>query len=321
VEHVRVGTLTGTRLGLGCNTFGRGIAEDGARPILEAAIDCGIRWLDTADIYPPPAPGSSETILGNVMGRHREEVVLATKFGWNFGGEHGKGGDAKFIQSSLEASLRRLRTDWIDLYQFHRPDPGTPMGRTIAAMATHVETGKVRQIGCSNFSAAQLTEALKVAEELGLPAFVSVQNEYSVLRPHRAAEVVPVCVDRGLAMIPYFAVAGGLLTGKYRLGSMPGNTRLTKSSWGGKFLPDRQIDAVEALAGYAARHGHSIIDLALGWVASQPGVGVVLTGATSPEQIRANAAAVGSWTLTPEQVVEAERIAFEALPEDLRHRP
>jgi aryl-alcohol dehydrogenase-like predicted oxidoreductase len=321
VEQVRVGTLAGTRLGLGCNTFGRGLAEDRAKPILDAAVDCGIRWLDTADICPPPSPGASETVLGNIMGSHRDKVVLATKFGWNFEGEHGKGGDAKFIASSLEASLRRLRTDWIDLYQLHRPDPETPIGETIAGMAAHIDSGKVREIGCSNFSAAQLTEALKVADEFGLPAFVSVQNEYSVLRPHRAAEVVPICADRGLAMIPYFPVAGGLLTGKYRRGQMPERTRLTKSSWGGKFLPERQLDAVEALTAYAAQHGRSILDLALGWVASQPGVGVVLTGATSPEQIRANAESIGTWTMTPEQVVMAEQIAYNASPEDLRHRP
>jgi aryl-alcohol dehydrogenase-like predicted oxidoreductase len=304
VQTRRIGSLEVTVAGLGTNNFGLGMAADAVPPVVDAAIEQGINFFDTSDSY-----GDSEERLGRALGRRREQVLIATKFGSRVRGQKGTGGaKPEYVRSAVEASLRRLGTDRIDLYQIHQPDPETPIGDTLGALAELAEAGKVREIGCSNFSAKQLREAQDTAG--GGPRFASVQNHYNLLNRADEAEVIPTCRELGIAYLPYFPLASGLLTGKYKRGEKPPEgTRMRL--WGDRaagVLTDQAFDKVESLNTWAGDHGHSLLDLAVAWLAANPTVASVIAGATRADQVVANAAGAG-WSLTPSEVAEVDLIA------------
>ncbi len=273
-----------SRVGLGTNNFGRRLDLEGARAVVDAAIDAGVTHIDTADIY---GGGESERYLGEILAGRLDRVVLATKFGMGQGGN----GSPEYVHKAIDASLAQLRTDRVDLFYYHRPDGVTPIGETVAAMHELVEAGKVRQLGVSNVDAAQLRDAAAAAP-VGF-----VQNRYSLLERGVEAELLPLCSELGVGFVPYFPLASGLLTGKYRRGEpAPAGSRLE-----GQRMDDETFDRIEALERFAARHGHTLLELAIGALASQPAVVSVIAGAMTPEQVRANAAA-GSWRLTPEEL-------------------
>jgi aryl-alcohol dehydrogenase-like predicted oxidoreductase len=281
-----------SRVGLGCNNFGGRIELDRARQVVDAALDAGITFFDTAHSY---GGGESEAFLGELLDGRRDRVVLATKFGArsdDAGGLHK--GSREFIRRSLAESLARLRTDHVDVFYYHFPDPETPLAETLGALQELVEEGVVRAIGCSNFSADQLREAESLARESGRARFTALQNEYSLLEREAEDEVLPLCRELGVGFVPYFPLASGLLTGKYeRDVPPPEGTRL--ASWS-IATPEERWDRIEELEAFAQERGHTLLELAIGALASQPGVASVITGATSADQVRANAAA-GAWQL------------------------
>ena len=294
--------------GLGCNNFGRSLDADATRAVVDAALDAGITLLDTADSY--GGAGRSEEILGEVLAGRRDQVVLATKFGhrnvdMGYGAAAGAKGGRGYIMHAIEQSLRRLRTDYIDLYQLHTPDPATPIEETLTALGELVAQGKVRYIGHSNFSGWQLAEAAGVARELRTAGFISAQNHWSLLERGSEAEVVPAAVHYGLGVLPYFPLANGLLTGKVRRGQAPpAGSRLASRR---DYITDQKLDKVEALIGWAKEHGVTILDVAIGGLAAQPGCSSVIAGATSPEQAKANAVAA-SWIPSPDELADLNRI-------------
>jgi aryl-alcohol dehydrogenase-like predicted oxidoreductase len=277
-------------VGLGCNNFGRRVDRAGTRAVVEAALDAGVTLLDTADVY---GDGKSEEYLGEILEGRRDGVVLATKFG------HDDGGSPEAVRRSIEASLRRLRTEWVDLYQYHRHDGVTPLEETLGALDELVREGKVRHVGSSNLQAAQVADADRIARERGLARFVSAQNRYSLLERDAERELLPGCERLGIGVLPYYPLASGLLTGKYRRGEpAPEGTRLHgRPEW----LTDEAFDRVEALQRFADERGVSLLDVAIGGLAAQPAVGSVIAGATKPEQVRANVAA-GAWEPSPEDL-------------------
>ncbi len=285
-------------VGLGCNNFGRRIGLDQTRAVVHAALDAGITLFDTADIY-----GESEDFLGEVLGSARADIVLATKFGMDMQGQLGPDwgarGSRRYIRKAIESSLRRLRTDWVDLYQLHAPDPSTPIEETLAALQELVGEGKVRYIGCSNFAAWQLADADWTARYRGASRFISAQNHYSLVERDVERELAPACEHLGVGILPFYPLANGLLSGKYRRGEdAPEGTRLAmRPEW----LTDRRFDRVEALEAYAEERGRSLLDVAIGGLAAQPAVASVIAGATKPEQVAANAAA-GEWVPTAEDL-------------------
>ena len=284
MENVELGTggLRVSRVGLGCNNFGSRIDFEATRAVVEAALDAGITFFDTAEVY--GNRGGSERMLGEILEGRRERVVIATKFGWE--PERGRG-SAEDVGSAIEGSLERLRTDYVDLYYLHKPDPDTPIGETLAALDELVRAGKVRAIACSNFSAERLREADNVARELGTVRFAAVQNEYNLLVRGDDADVLPACLELGIGYVPYFPLASGLLTGKYRRGEpAPEGTRLA-----GREIDPARFDRIEKLARFAEERGHTLHELAIGALASTPGMTSVIAGATKPEQVHANAAA------------------------------
>lgn len=279
--------MSASVIGLGCNQFGNRLDLAGTRAVLERAISLGITFLDTADRY---GATRSEEFMGEVLRTRRNEVVLATKFGLDLGdGWEGPRGAPAYIRHAIEGSLRRLRTDCIDLYWYHRPDGVTPIADTLAALDELVRAGKVRAIGASNFSAAQIREADRTARELGLTRFSAIQNEYSLLHREPEEEVLGLCEQLELAFIPYYPLASGLLTGKYRRGqAAPAGARLAGRE---QVATEAQWRVVEALVAYAAARGLEPAEVAIGALLAQPAVASVITGATSPEQLEANAAA------------------------------
>jgi aryl-alcohol dehydrogenase-like predicted oxidoreductase len=286
--------LRASRVGLGCNNFGGRIDLAATRAVVDAALDAGVTFFDTAEIY--GNGGGSERFLGEILEGRRDRVVLATKVGW--GGEHGDG-SADAVRKAIDGSLARLRTDHVDLYYLHRPDPGTPIAETLGALDELVRAGKVRAIGCSNFSAEQLAEADRVAREQGTARFTVLQNHYSLLQRGDDEDVLPLCRELGISYIPYFPLASGLLTGKYRRGEpAPEGTRLA-----GREIEDERFARVEALAAFAKEGGRTLLELAISALASTPGIGSVIAGATKPEQVRANAAAAG-WRLSTDELAE-----------------
>lgn len=292
----KIGSLEVTVIGIGCNNFGGRIDEVAAALVVKAAFDAGINFFDTADIY---GGTRSEEFLGRALGSKRAEVVVATKFGMPIDETH-KGAAPAYVRQALDDSLRRLGTDWIDLYLLHAPDPSTPIADTLGAMDEAVRAGKVREIGCSNFSAQQLAEAA-AAVPAGRARFVSVQNEYSILHRTPEEEVLDRCQRDGLVFIPYFPLARGLLTGKYRAGEPPpAGTRLASlaDDQYAKWASERNLAAVQALESVATEHGRSVAELAIAWLLSRPTVASVIAGATSPPQVAANAAAA-DWELDP----------------------
>lgn len=303
MERRTIGSLSVTVVGLGTNNFGMGMSAEAVPPVVNAALDAGVNFFDTADAY-----GESEARLGKALGRRRDDVLIATKFGSPVRGEEGTGGARpEYVRRAVDASLQRLGTDRIDLYQLHRPDPSTPIADTLGALAEAVRAGKVREIGCSNFSAAQLREAQTAAGDG--PRFVSVQNHYNLLNRDDEAEVLPTCEELGIAYLPFFPLASGMLTGKYVRGAEPpAGTRLQRwGERGARILEDATFDKVDVLSGWAAKHDHSLLDLAFAWLAAKPTVASVIAGATKPEQVAANASA-GGWTLSPEEVAEVDAL-------------
>ena len=293
-------------LGLGCNNFGMKLDLAASRAVIDAALDAGVDFLDTADLY---GGCKSEEFIGEALAGRRERVVLATKFGGLAFAQGAKEpwGTRAYVVRCVEDSLRRLRTDRIDLYQMHYPDARTPIEETLAALGELVRAGKVRWIGCSNFSGEQL-EAAAVAVRAGAARFVSAQNEWSLLQREAEAGVVPACLRHGIGVLPYFPLASGVLTGKYRRGQGFGQgTRLATMDYFKHFGSDANLARAEALAAFAQGRGRSLLELAIGWLASQPCVASVIAGATSPEQVRANAAASG-WRLGAEELAGVERV-------------
>jgi aryl-alcohol dehydrogenase-like predicted oxidoreductase len=289
VRTRKLGPLEVSVVGLGCNNFGRRVDEDGTRVVVDAALESGVMFFDTAESY---GGGQSESFLGLALQGRRDQVVLATKFGGAPGAAKGK---PRQIRSALEGSLRRLQTDHVDLYQHHQEDPDTPLAETIGALDELVREGKIRAYGTSNYSPAKLEEAAALAQG----AYVSEQSEYSWLEREAERELLPTCERLGLGFIPYFPLASGLLTGKYRRGEPPpAGTRLH-----GREISDEEHDRIDALQAFAEKHGVTLLEVAIGGLAAQSPVASVIAGATKPEQVRANAAA-GAWEPTPGQLEE-----------------
>jgi len=306
VPQRELGGLSVSAVGLGCNNFGRRVDLDGTRAVVDAALDAGVTFFDTADVY--GNAGGSETLLGEVLKGRRDQVVLATKFGMDMGDDGPSvrpRGSRAYIREAIEASLRRLQTDVIDLYQYHRPDGETPIEETLGALDELVKAGKVRYIGCSNFSAAELDEAAAAAREIGLTSFVSLQNEYSLLKREIEADVIPRCEQLGVGVLPYFPLANGLLTGKYRRGEQaPEGTRLADRP---QIADDETFDRLEAAERFARERGIELLDVAIAGLAAQPMVASVIAGATKPEQVRANAGAM-RWSPSDEDLRELDGI-------------
>src|SRR5580658_9625939 len=298
MDKRKIGSLEVTVVGLGCNNFGWRFDGQGTAAVVDAALEAGINFFDTADIY---GGGKSEEFLGRALGSRRTKIVLATKFGMKFD-EQRTGAKPAYVKQAAEDSLRRLGTDYIDLYQLHTPDATTPIADTLGALDDLVKAGKVREIGCSNFSASQLREA-EAAVGQGGARFVSVQNHYSMIHREPEAEVLPECVRAGIAFIPYFPLANGLLSGKYRRGQpLPPGSR-GGDGWGPKMFTDENLAKAEAWADFAASRGHTLLELAMSWLASRPAVASVIAGAKTAAQAKGNAAAA-DWRLSDAELAE-----------------
>jgi aryl-alcohol dehydrogenase-like predicted oxidoreductase len=297
-------------VGLGANNFGGRIDLAASHLVVDRALDLGVTLIDTADVY--GLKGGSEECLGRILGVRRKKVVLATKFGLPMD-DSGRlrGASRRYVMHAAEASLRRLKTDWIDLYQLHRSDGQTPIEETLRALDDLVKAGKVRFIGCSNLSAAQLAEAQRIAEKNHLTSFICCQDEYSLLERTLEKDLLPAMRKYGLSLLPYFPLASGLLTGKYKHGApLPPATRLAKSPpRGGGVLNARNWRIVDALSTFAASRGHTLLELAMSWLASRPFIPSIIAGATRPEQVEQNVAAIG-WTLLADDLKEIDRITL-----------
>ena len=281
-------------VGLGCNNFGRRADFARTREVVDAALAEGITFLDTADVY---GEGESERFLGEILEGRRDEVVLATKFGWQADSGELRG-TAEYAKQAIDASLGRLRTDHVDLYYYHRPDGVTPFEETLGALDEIVREGKARAVGFSNLTAAELREVQEITARTATAPVVALQNEYSLLEPDAAQEILPLCREHGIGFVPYFPLASGLLTGKYRRGeNPPPGSRLEGRP---ERLTENTFGAVEALERFATERGHTVLELAIGALASTPGVASVIAGATTPEQVRANASACG-WRLSDDE--------------------
>lgn len=313
-EYRRLGTsgLSVSVIGLGCNNLGRpGTASEsqrGAAAVVSAALDAGITLFDVADSY-GRSPGVSEELLGRSLGRNRDDVVVATKFGLDLKGingpDWGARGSRRYILKAVESSLKRLNTDWIDLYQYHAPDPATPIDETLAALDQLVQSGKVRYIGHSNFAGWQVAEAEYVARQLGSTRFISAQNHYNLLERAVEREVVPAAQSYGLGLLPYFPLANGLLTGKYAAGHAPAGSRLTHSRT--NLLDNANWEQLADFSAYARARSLTELDVAFSWLASRPAVASVIAGATKPEQVRQNAEAA-RWIPSEADLAELDHI-------------
>jgi aryl-alcohol dehydrogenase-like predicted oxidoreductase len=313
METRRLGqsNLVVSTVGLGGNNFGGRIDFAAARAVVHTALDLGVNLIDTADAY--GNRGGSEEALGRILGARRDDIVLATKFGLQMDAAGRlKGASRGYIMQAVEASLTRLRTDRIDLYQLHRPDPRTPMEETLRALDDLVRQGKVRYIGCSNLPARDVVAAQEIVRQHGLAAFVSCQDEYSLVERDIERELMPVIVERGLGLLPYFPLASGLLTGKYQRGApMPPGSRLARNaSHAADYMTERNWRLVEALTALSQRHGRSLIELAFGWLLSHAPVASVIAGATSAEQVEQNVHAA-TWRLSPGLLAEVDAIALD----------
>ncbi len=294
-------------VGLGCNNFGIRLDREATRRVVHAALDAGITLFDTADIY--GNRGDSERLLGAALGSRRKDIVLVTKFGLPMDGSgRRQGGSRRYVRQAAEASLKRLATDWIDVYYFHRPDPATPIEETLEALDKLVRQGKVRHTGCSNFSAAQICDAQDTARTKGLVPFVAAEDQYNVLSREIEREVLPTIAAEKLALLPYFPLASGMLTGKYRLGKpLPQNTRLSNPRYSDRFLNDENLHVVERLETFCAARGRTLLELAFAWLLEKPVVASVIAGASTPEQLMQNVQAIG-WGLSPDETAEVDRI-------------
>jgi aryl-alcohol dehydrogenase-like predicted oxidoreductase len=289
--------LTVSVIGLGGNNFGGRLGLEETRRVVDAALECGVTLVDTADVY--GNRGGSEELLGRALADRREHVVLATKFGMDMGDGAVARGSRTYIRRAVEGSLRRLQTDYIDLYQYHAPDGITPIEETLASLGDLITEGKIRYIGSSNFAGWQIADADWISRTQHQSRFISAQNHYSLLHRHAEQEVIPSCMNRGVGVLPYFPLANGLLTGKYRRGQAPlGGTRLAGH---GSELTDDVFDQLEALERFGEKRGRSLLDVAIAGLAAMPAIASVIAGATKPEQVRANAAA-GEWELSSDEL-------------------
>jgi aryl-alcohol dehydrogenase-like predicted oxidoreductase len=308
-------------VGLGCNNFGGRIDEEASRKVIDKALDLGIAHFDTADVYGHFSPsggvdfsgkGGSERILGKYLGDRRKDIVLATKFSQPMDPEGRKAGASRrHAIEAVEESLTRLRTDWIDLYYVHFYDPGTPLEETLRALDDLIRSGKVRYIAMSNFPAWRAVEAVWTARLHNLNGFIACQGEFSLLALHHQKELIPALAAHGLGFIPYYPLAGGALTGKYRKGApMPEGGRLSRGKrYSDRFFSDERAEIVEGLLAFAEARGHSLLDLAMSWLAAQPEIGSIIAGATRPEQLEENARAAG-WKLTADDLAEIDKITL-----------
>lgn len=310
METRKIGSLEVSVIGLGCNNFGRRLDQAATQQVVDATLDAGINFFDTADIY---GLGVSEEYVGKALGSRRSAVVLASKFGMKMD-EQRRGAKPEYIKQAVADSLKRLNTDYLDLYQLHTPDTDVPIADTLGALNELVQQGLVREIGCSNFSAAQLQEA-QDETPAGHARFASVQNHYSLL--HRAPEqdgVLEKCAELDIAFIPFFPLANGVLTGKYRLGAdRPEGTRLSTGARGDDLLTEQNLELVEKLLQFSESRGHTLLELAFSWLLARPVVASVIAGATSVQQVRSNAAA-GGWKLTSEELAEIDGILQDHSP-------
>ena len=296
-------------VGLGCNNFGMRLDLEQTRAVVDRAFDLGITLFDTADMY--GGRGGSETQLGKILGHRRKDIVLASKFGMAMSDDGTKiGASRRYIMSAVEDSLRRLKTDWIDLYQLHQPDPLTPLDETMQALDDLVTQGKIRYIGCSNLPSWQVVESQWISKSMGLNRFVSCQDEYNILNRNVEDELIPAMQKYGCGLLPYFPLASGLLTGKYKRTEMPEGARLTDMPTFANriYLTDENFDIIDNLHKFANKTGHSILELAFGWMASRPTTASIIAGATKPEQIDANVAAV-NWVLSQSEIDEVNKIS------------
>jgi aryl-alcohol dehydrogenase-like predicted oxidoreductase len=297
-----------TAVGLGCNNFGGRIDLAATRKVVHKALDLGITLFDTADIY--GTEGGSEECLGQSLGERRKDIVLATKFGMEYGSSGVmKGASRRYIMSAVEASLKRLNTDWIDLYQLHTPDPLTPLEETLRALDDLVRQGKVRYIGCSNLPAWQMVEAQWISRQQGLERFIACQDEYSLVRRGLERDLQPAMQKYELGLLPFFPLASGLLTGKYKRGAPPpeGTRFATTQRLADRYGTSANWDIVEGLADFCARRGHGLLELAFSWLLARPTVASVIAGATKPEQLEQNVKAA-TWKLTAEELSEVDRL-------------
>jgi aryl-alcohol dehydrogenase-like predicted oxidoreductase len=309
-RHLGASGLRVSAVGLGCNNLGGRLDAAASHVVVHAAVDAGITLFDTADRYPQNDAGRSESLLGEALGRRRANVIVATKFGLPMDASGAmEGASRRYIMSAVEASLKRLKTDWIDLYQVHRYDAHTPIDETMRALDDLVTQGKVRYIGCSNFASWQMIDAQWTAKDLKTTPFVSCQDEWSLLARDVERELVPSMVRAGLGMLPYFPLASGLLSGKYRGGAKPAGARLTTTkTLMDLFVNDDNIAKADKLAAFAEAHGHKPLELAFSWLLSRPTVSSVIAGASNPEQIAQNVAAA-TWTFTSAELAEIDAIA------------
>jgi aryl-alcohol dehydrogenase-like predicted oxidoreductase len=311
-------------VGLGCNNLGGRLDHAASLRVVQAALDLGITFFDTADVYPLGKSGLSEQYLADALGERRKSAIVATKFGSPRqrpvgavparSGVHG-GGSRRYIMEAVETSLRNLRTDYIDLYQMHRPDPLTPIDETVRALDELIRQGKVRYVGCSNYPAWRVVDAVRVAEALGTERFVSCQDEYSLLVRYVDPELVPAMQSLGLGMLPYFPLAGGMLTGKYDLdATLPQGTRFTQwpKAMTERFMAEPNPTMYRALQAFCRERARSLLELAISWLLMRPTVSCVIAGASSPEQLKQNVAATG-WLLSDEEMAELDRITAPAL--------
>ena len=315
MKHRTIGKsdLQVSAIGLGCNNFGYVASMDveASRKVIDKAIDSGINFFDTSDSY-----GTSENILGEILGERRKKIILATKFGSRQNALGEKSGASRgYLLAEAEESLRRLRTDYIDLYQIHYPDPQTPIDETLRALDDLVKTGKVRYVGCSNFSAPQLQDAEAAAIKHSVKSFVSSQDEYSLLVRDIEREQLPLIERLGMSELPYFPLASGLLTGKYKKGSTaPKGTRLgEKQALADRYHTESNLEKVERLQRFAEERGHTLLELAFSWLLSRKAVASVIAGATKPEQVEANAKA-GGWTLNADELAQIDEITQAPKP-------
>lgn len=317
-RHVGRSGLRVSTLGIGCNNFGGRSDEEASRAVIHAALDAGVNFFDTADVYPVGKSGESEAIMGRALAGKRQDVVIATKFGLpmkrttsgNFGGSDGS---RRYMMNALEDSLKRLKTDYIDLFQLHFPDRHTPVEETLRALDDAVRQGKVRYIGISNMPTWQVVDSLHASDRMGTERFVSSQNQYSLLAREVEAELIPAMRHHGLGLLPFFPLAGGFLSGKYRRNMpMPAGSRLTKTqNLANMFLTDRNFEIAEALQDFCEARGISMLQMAFRWLLSHDVVPSVIAGASTPAQVQENAQAVAV-PLTPDDVAEIEKIARNA---------
>jgi aryl-alcohol dehydrogenase-like predicted oxidoreductase len=312
VEQRNLGSsgLRVSAVGLGCNNLGGRLDAPASHVVVRAAIDAGITFFDTADRYPLTAAGRSEELLGSALGRDRDGAIVATKFGlpMDAAGTQ-RGASRRYIMSAVDASLRRLKTDWIDLYQVHMPDANTPIEETVCALDDLIAQGKVRYAGCSNFASWQIVDAVWTAKSLKRVPMISAQDEYSLLARDVEREILPATVAVGMGFLPYFPLASGLLSGKYRGGAKPAGARLTTTkNLIDQFLNDENLAKADALSAYAEAHGHTPLELAFSWLLARPAVSSVIAGASNPEQIAQNVAAA-SWTLSAAELAEIDALA------------